>query len=116
MFGYNIEVMRESDSRLVRWVWRFWITTGFGGPGIRIVLDRFVEQERDTTRHKYRDKFVYARTDSRYNTMTLADVPADALLGETVRGEVIRRVTEEMDVVQVDPRGVVAPWGTKEGK
>lgn len=49
----RIQVAVEANGRLSRRVYQFWYSSSYNDRAIK--LDDFAEQERETTRHKYRD-------------------------------------------------------------
>ena len=69
-----IEITRESDDRLTKKGYLFYMSSGFRGDDITIHLDRYVEAERLTTRQKYKTQKHWNRTMSRDNSFTDEEV------------------------------------------
>lgn len=84
----HVEVIRESDSRLKRDVWRFWYLDS--AHALRI--SEFSQQARPSTRHKFRSHVSWSRYDKRRNTLENPPLPED------VRAEAIEKFTADLVV------------------
>lgn len=83
--GQRFAVYRESEDRLSKRVWWYWLD------GTSLYLDEYNLMQRKTTRHKYRTVECFDRIDRRNNTYKSEDdfnTPVDVKVEvvETVRG------------------------------
>lgn len=73
----HIDVIRESDDKMRRQVWRFWYFDNRHA----LVLDTYSMQSRDSLRKKFKVDSIYNRIDRRDSTINegAVDMPADVV-------------------------------------
>lgn len=95
----RLEVVRErGDKKLRRQRWVFWVTTDRSYQGISCFIDEYYEEERPSTRHKFRPKRGYKRIDRRYMGQFIGVEVEDVPLPEDVEAEALERIMDSIVV------------------
>lgn len=97
-YNMRIVVERESENRLSIRVWEIWFRIHINR--ISIFLDRYYEQSRPTTRHKYRIDRKWVRTDQRYNNWS--DEEVEEFLTQDIIQEAKEEIKKVIDDIKVE--------------
>ena len=81
-----------SEDRLRRTSWRFYLLR------TSLVVDHYLEEERETTRHKFRDVREWSRLSGRQSTMNRTDVPFTDEIARQAKEAFINKIRDEISV------------------
>lgn len=90
----RISVERHEDSKLRGQIWYFY----FFDDG-RFVLDQYLIEQRETTRHKFKPVKVWKRQDSRNLSPTIKiEKEADVPLPDDVKAEAMKQLVDQIKI------------------